>query len=77
MTTILVGDFNFDAQEENKLTKFLMRKHFEQLINEPTHDKGRMIDHCYVPVSVKDKIQVGTHSPYYTDHDAICISFKS
>ena len=77
LTTILAGDFNFDAKEENALTKFLMRNQFVQLITEPNHVKGRIIDHCYVPLGMKDKIQLTTHSPYYTNHDAFCISFNS
>jgi hypothetical protein len=75
MVNIIAGDFNFDKEEKNVLTKFLDSKHFVQLVNEPTQDDGRTIDHCYVPFNIKDDIQLTTYSPYYSDHDALCIKF--
>jgi hypothetical protein len=36
------------------MTSFLDSKHFVQLVNDPTQDDGRTIDHCYVPNDIKD-----------------------
>lgn len=74
MTTLIVGDFNFDKNETNALSSFLQQKEFTQLVNWPTHRGGRTIDHCYV--SKKSRVQVVRHSPYYSDHDALCIQFE-
>ena len=74
---VIAGDFNFDKGEKNALTKFLLiSNNFEQLVQLPTHDKGRTIDHCYVPKDKKEKFQLRHHSPYYSDHDALLISYK-
>ena len=74
--TVVAGDFNFDGNEKNDLTEMLDHKHYIQLITEPTHDQGRQIDHCYIPQNIKDKIQLKIYSPYYTDHDAVCINLN-
>ena len=49
LITIVVGDFNFDASEKNDLTELLASKKYKQLMKQPTHDQGRIIDQCYVP----------------------------
>ena len=74
---IITGDFNFDKEEKNCLTKYLRSKEFEQLVTAPTHDDGRTIDHCYVPQDMKNKFQLVHHSPYFSDHDALCIKFEN
>ena len=74
--TIVTGDFNFEPSNENSLTKLLANKEFDQVQNQPTHDKGGKLDQCYVPSNIKNKIQLMTHSPYYSDHDALCINVE-
>ena len=74
MTTIITGDFNFDKKETNDLTRFLRQRNFTQIVDWPTHQEGRTIDHCYV--SQKTRVQITRHSPYYSDHDALCIEFE-
>ena len=74
MTTIITGDFNFDKNETNALTKFLGQNKFTQVVDWPTHKQGRTIDHCYV--SKKTRVQITRHSPYYSDHDGLCIEFE-
>ena len=73
---IITGDFNFDKTEKNALTKFLDTKGLVQLVTNPTHDRGRCIDHCYVPMDMKNKVVVEQHSRYYSDHDALCINLN-
>ena len=75
---VITGDFNFHKTERNALTKFLSSNNFEQLVQQPTHDeKGNTLDHCYVPKDKKEQFQVKLHSPYYSDHDALLISFQN
>ena len=74
MTTLITGDFNFDKNETNAFTKFLQEKEFTQIVNWPTHRGGRTIDLCFI--SKNTRIQVSRHSPYYSDHDALCLEFE-
>ena len=73
MTSLVTGDFNFD-NDTNALTRFLEEKKFTQEVNWPTHKEGRKLDRCYV--SKNTRVQITRHSPYYTDHDALCIQFE-
>ena len=73
---VITGDFNFDKDEKNALTKYLGEKDFVQLVHTATHDDGRAIDHCYVPRDIKEKVIIKQHSPYYSDHDALCINLN-
>ena len=78
-TTIITGDFNicFIENFNNRLIQGLLTIGFEQLVHEPTHIKGRHIDHVYY-VDANDgfKANVDRYSPYYSDHDAICLTFE-
>ena len=73
---VITGDFNFHIDEKNTLTKYLEAKEFVQLVTSATHDGGRAIDHCYVPIDIADKVTLKQHSPYYSDHDALCINLN-
>ena len=46
----------------------------KQLVEWPTHSGGRTIDHVYVSKNVK--VNIVRYSPYYSDHDALCIQFE-
>ena len=76
MKTIITGDFNFDKNESNVISNFFGTEKLEQIVPYPTHDEGRAIDHCYVTKDVKEKIGLTLHSPYYSDHDALCINIE-
>ena len=73
---VVTGDFNFDKDDKNALTKYLENLEFVQLVNSATQDGGRVIDHCYVPIDIADNIIVKQYSPYYSDHDALCINLN-
>ena len=73
---IITGDFNFDRSEVNDLTRYVTESKLVQLVNSPTHNGGRTIDHCYVPEDIKDKVKLKQYSPYYSDHDALCINLN-
>ena len=76
---LITGDFNICMMnhEKNRMSKELMENEkFTQLMTEPTHIQGGHIDHVYwrnfldlwiCPV-------VERYSPYYSDHDASCIT---
>ena len=78
--TIIMGDFNSCYKENinNKLVQGLLNLGFNQLIHEPTHIQGRTIDHAYVldPRQIM-RVSIERYSPYYSDHDAICICLRT
>jgi hypothetical protein len=80
VNTVVTGDFNicYVSNRNNKITKYLENDGFSQLMNEPTHMKGRHLDHLYFrpgskPVQIPS---IHRYSPYYSDHDAICATIR-
>ena len=78
--TIISGDFNicYNTHRGNKITKFLETNGFIQLGKEPTHIQGRQIDHIYFKSGKKihDNPSIYRYSPYYSDHDALCVTIS-
>ena len=73
---VVIGDVNFDFTSVNVLSNFLFSLGLTQIVNQPTHIDGNMIDHCYVSDVLKDNTQIEYNFPYYTDHVALCLSFN-
>jgi hypothetical protein len=77
--TIITGDFNICFMENfnNRMIQGLLSLGFDQLVHEPTHIRGRHIDHVYfLDPSNRLKPIIARYSPYYSDHDGICISIQ-
>ena len=78
--TLITGDLNICLANEpkNMITRILEKKGFLKLIDEATHIQGGHIDHAYWrdPSGLVGRPEVETYSPYYSDHDAILITFK-
>ena len=77
--TIIVGDLNicFLSERKHPVVVFIERKGFNQLVVNPTHTNGRLLDHVYqyIPHAQKEApFKVEQQSPYYTDHDILWIS---
>jgi hypothetical protein len=70
---IVLGDFNFDANEESTIKNFLESRGLTQQVDEPTHLEGRIIDHCYVSSNLTE-FKFELFSPYYTDHCGLKIT---
>ena len=78
-TTIITGDFNICFMENftNRMIQGLLSLGFDQLVHEPTHIRGRHIDHVYfLDPSNRLKPIITRYSPYYSDHDGICITIQ-
>ena len=80
MSTLITGDFNicFSRNPNNRMSKGLVNAGFQQLVRESTHILGGHIDHVYWMSrnnQWKEPI-LQRHSPYYSDHDAICITMN-
>ena len=77
---MIVGDFNFCylKNKNNRTKQYLKAKNFSQLISEPTHIEGHLLDHAYLR-DKEGKLEAETevHSKYYTDHKSLSIILKA
>ena len=75
--TAVMGDVNEDALENSMLEIFLRSKDFYQMVDKPTRESGRLIDHIYVNHAL-DEMGFSTQvdASYFSDHDIItlCVS---
>lgn len=69
---VILGDFNVNAlSEENYFLHYLTE--YKQVVTEPTHISGSLIDHIYVHKNLFDMFEIETlvKNIYFSDHDAI------
>ena len=72
---VIIGDFNFDTKETNIVTRFMKEKKLSQIVESPTHQAGRIIDHLYVSSEFMNCIELNVMFKYYSDHAALQIKF--
>ena len=76
--TTITGDMNIclDKHPNCLLSNALSDLGFQQLVTGPTHAAGGRIDHVYLrdPLSQLANFQLTAHTPYYSDHDCLCLS---
>ena len=75
---IISGDFNLNylTESSNIIIKELHRLCFKQMMDEPTHMQGGIIDHLYIycpPFYKNVLIKSSLISAFYTDHFGIHI----
>ena len=79
-STLILGDMNIcnKKMERNEFKTFLEEKGFKQIINKATHIDGGHINHAYVLNigNFEEKPDIELIPKYYSDHDAICISWR-
>ena len=78
---IIFGDFNLPYRKQHHhfvITELLVMG-FSQLVDHPTHNRGNIIDLCFLfkPNEFEDVV-IGweLYSPFYTDHFGICIKIN-
>ena len=73
--TALLGDVNWNyLEDEHDMKEFMAKKGFAQLIENPTHEKGSLIDHIYVNKKLNSKgCFAQQESVHFTDHDLISL----
>ena len=74
----ILGDLNWNYLESfsNPMKEYLLSKDFKQLVNEPTHDAGNLIDHAYVNQELlKLNVTLSKYCIEYSDHDILQIKF--
>ena len=71
--TVICGDLNicYNSRRNNRITKYLEATRYKQVVKHPTHVKGRLIDHIYH--NTETEVIVNQYTPYYADHDGICV----
>ena len=71
----IIGDTNIDfLEKKHKLLEFLDHKNFKQIVQEPTHELGGLLDHVYLnPKLMNDKYQIAQRCTYFSDHDVITL----
>ena len=76
--TTITGDMNIclDKHPNCLLSTALHDLGFTQLVTGPTHTAGGRIDHVYLrdPLSLLATFQLTPYTPYYSDHDCLCLS---
>ena len=79
-TTHISGDFNIFLKKapNSFLTKQLKNLDFDQLIQQPTHIEGGLIDHIYFCDNIKifKAPHIHIYSTYYSDHDCLCTTLQ-
>ena len=78
-TVLVLGDFNFCYLDNilNPTKKYLREKNFEQLIKEPTHIEGNLLDQAYIrDTENRFKVTGETQGKFYTDHKALNIVIR-
>ena len=74
---LVLGDFNFCYMDSssNPTKQFLEANNFSQLIKEPTHIEGNLLDQAYFrSTDGLLKCRAEVHSKYYTDHKGLAIT---
>ena len=75
---LITGDFNicFQTISNNRMSRGLYKNGFRQLVTEATHLRGGHIDHAFWKDEndVWKNPELKRYSPYYSDHDASCIT---
>ena len=75
---LIAGDFNLcnNKRPNNAIISFMEKTGFQLLVNEPTQMMGGFIDHAYWRdnESSWETPQFERYSPYFSDHDALCIT---
>ena len=76
---LIVGDFNFCYLQSNynRAKQHLEGQKFSQLISEPTHIEGHLLDQAYLQDKQENlDVTAEVHSKYYTDHKGLAIILK-
>ena len=71
--TMVVGDFNA-VYPDNPISRELHSWDFENVVAQPTHIEGNMIDHWYIANIPREKIILKQNPVYYSDHDLLEVS---
>lgn len=69
---MIIGDFNEDIVTSSTVLKLMEQHGYNQHVQNPTTEKGTLIDHVYT--KDMEGISVNVVQTYYSFHQAILIS---
>ena len=72
----LLGDFNFEANNNNDLVDNMRSLNMSQIEKRATHLEGHILDQVYVPEAMVNSIQINHQYNFYSDHDGISVRVK-
>ena len=74
---LLDFSFCFTNDSSNATSEYLRRQNFRQLVQEPTHIGGHLLDQAYFrEIGGAVECEVEVQSKYYTDHRGLAIIVK-
>ena len=77
---LIIGDMNLCNKQvpNNALRSYLEGENFQLVIKEATYIEGSHIDHAYIlnVGNFEELPEIDLIPKYYSDHDAICITWK-
>ena len=75
--TVVLGDFNFDKEDPpNALTNHFKSLKLRQIVSQPTQEKGRTIDQCFVSEEMVEGVKTHQQFTYYSDHASFTFDFN-
>ena len=76
--TLICGDFNTNHLEsENRVSRYLKEKlQFRQIVMNPTHEKGSLLDQVWINEPLFDKVGIEQVCVSFSDHDLIRIVLR-
>lgn len=79
MPTVIVGDFNENLRlrSDTKLLQYMHTHKFTQHVQQPTTDRGTLIDHIYINTETPIKVHIKVLDTYYSDHDCVLLSLST
>ena len=70
----LMGDVNENALENSAFETFMRGKGFYQMVDRPTRESGKLLDHIYVNDGMDDiGFTTQVDVCYYSDHDIVSL----
>ena len=74
----VIGDFNIDVFNDNMQLKNILSD-YTQVVKEPTHLSGSLLDQIYVRNTVLQEFSVSASviDLYFSDHDAVRLKMTS
>ena len=77
--TIVCGDTNIDISKDRgrAFIEFMESLGLTQLVTQPTHARGGLLDHVWVTADLKDKVNVKQTAVYFSDHTILTIEISN
>ena len=72
---VILGDFNEDFFKAGVVSNFLTQFKFTQIVTQPTHIRGSLLDHIYLKDDLKNSHLFSTlvKAAHYSDHDPVFV----